>query len=451
MNHKIEKMTVSTTNACKLCTPLGASIVFRGVKGAIPIVHGSQGCATYMRRYLIGHFREPVDIASSNFTESSTIFGGGSNLKQGLLNIIAQYKPEFIGIASSCLSETIGDDLKIILNEFKKENKDIKLPEIVSVSTPSYMGSHINGYYKAVNQIVETCAQPGEEIDQINLISTFISPADIRYLKGVLEDFKQNYVFLPDYSDTFDGPVWNKYHRIPKGGTEIEKIKSMGKSKATLQLGLAFPDEIAGKYLEKKMNVPFQGLDLPIGIYLSDRFFESLEKMTGLKTPLKYLSTRERLIDAYIDAHKYVFGKRVAIYGDDDLVVALTSFLTEIGMKPILCATGSNSTTFVNKIKNLTRDLETGPKILNNVDFFDIEKQINQLEPDLLVGNSKGYSITKKTNTPLLRVGFPIHDRFGAGRVLSLGYEGTFRLFDELVNLLITQKQKASPIGYAYL
>ena len=32
---------VSTTNACKLCTPLGASMAFRGVEGAIPFLHGS--------------------------------------------------------------------------------------------------------------------------------------------------------------------------------------------------------------------------------------------------------------------------------------------------------------------------------------------------------------------------------------------------------------------------
>ena len=56
---------VSTTNACKLCKPLGACLAFRGIEGAVPFLHGSQGCATYMRRYIISHFNEPIDIASS--------------------------------------------------------------------------------------------------------------------------------------------------------------------------------------------------------------------------------------------------------------------------------------------------------------------------------------------------------------------------------------------------
>ena len=48
---------VSTTNACKLCKPLGACLAFRGIEGAVPMLHGSQGCATYMRRYIISHSR----------------------------------------------------------------------------------------------------------------------------------------------------------------------------------------------------------------------------------------------------------------------------------------------------------------------------------------------------------------------------------------------------------
>src|ERR1035437_4860592 len=96
---------VSTRNACKLCAPLGASIAFRGIENCVPLVHGSQGCSTYIRRYVRSHFREPIDIASSNFSESSAIFGGGDNLKAALDNVTRQYLPEAVGIATTCLSE----------------------------------------------------------------------------------------------------------------------------------------------------------------------------------------------------------------------------------------------------------------------------------------------------------------------------------------------------------
>jgi nitrogenase molybdenum-iron protein NifN len=121
---------VSTRNACKLCSPLGACFVFRGIENTVPFLHGSQGCATYIRRYMIGHFREPVDIASSSFGEASAVFGGRANLTEGLRNVIRQYQPEMVGIATTCLAETIGDDVRLYLRELNEQlrSEGVALP-----------------------------------------------------------------------------------------------------------------------------------------------------------------------------------------------------------------------------------------------------------------------------------------------------------------------------------
>ena len=109
----------STTNACKLCKPLGASLAFRGIEGTVPFLHGSQGCATYMRRYIISHFNEPIDIASSSLGEKHAVYGGSANLKLGLQNVTKKYAPQLIGVATTCLTETIGDDVRMIVSEYE--------------------------------------------------------------------------------------------------------------------------------------------------------------------------------------------------------------------------------------------------------------------------------------------------------------------------------------------
>ena len=144
---------ISTTNACKLCKPLGACLAFKGIEGAVPFLHGSQGCATYMRRYVISHFREPMDIASSSLWEKHAIYGGGPNLKQGLMNVMAKYGAGLIGVASTCLTETIGDDMPGLVREFKQELKAAAAPEIVTVSTPSYSGTHMEGFHAAIKAV----------------------------------------------------------------------------------------------------------------------------------------------------------------------------------------------------------------------------------------------------------------------------------------------------------
>ena len=143
----MEKQYISTRNACKLCAPLGASVALKGIEGCVPLIHGSQGCATYIRRYMISHYKEPVDIASSNFSEAATVYGGSRNFITGINNIIRQYNPKVIGIASTCLSETIGEDLPGLIRDYKEANKDKELPAFINVSTASYCGSHIDGFH----------------------------------------------------------------------------------------------------------------------------------------------------------------------------------------------------------------------------------------------------------------------------------------------------------------
>ena len=126
-----------TTNPCRLCAPLGAVLAFKGFRGMMPILHGSQGCATYIRRYLISHFREPVDVASSSFTEQTAIFGGKQQLLTAIANVRDRYSPEVIGIASTCLSETIGDDVSLFLKELETGD----LP-VVTVSTVCAISSY---------------------------------------------------------------------------------------------------------------------------------------------------------------------------------------------------------------------------------------------------------------------------------------------------------------------
>ena len=280
---------VSTRNACKLCAPLGASIAFRGIEGCIPLVHGSQGCSTYIRRYVISHFKEPIDIASSNFSESSAVFGGGDNLKTALDNVIRQYGPEAIGIATTCLSETIGDDVRLYLDQYRKSKKGERMPAIIHASTPSYRGTHMEGYHEAVRAAVEALASPGERDGRINLIPGFLSAEDLRHLKEILTAFGAPFTMLPDYSETLDGEAWADYQKLSRGGTAIESIRKMGRAIATIQLGRSLEGlKTAASYLQEKFGVPTVTCGLPIGIRENDAFFEALGSASGVEVPLAF-------------------------------------------------------------------------------------------------------------------------------------------------------------------
>ncbi|HHP7233543.1 MAG TPA: nitrogenase component 1 [Desulfobacterales bacterium] len=448
------KSFTATRNACHLCAPLGASLVFKGIRGAVPLLHGSQGCSTYIRRYLISHFKEPVDIACSNFGEETAIFGGGVNLKVALQNICSQYEPELVGIATTCLSETIGDDVSMFVSEYRRENPSAALPPIVHASTPSYQGTHMEGFHTAVRAVISELSLQTEKTERINLFAGMLSPADLRHLRQIMADFDLPAMILPDYAQTLDGGLWSEYRRIPPGGTPVDHIRSAAGAPASIELGrvLGAAEMTAGKLLGQRFGVPCYNLGLPVGVRECDRFMRVLETLSGKAVPGKYAEQRERLLDALVDAHKYVGGVRAALVGDEDLVVGLASLLGEIGVLPVLCASGAKSGRLKNKIVEVCPAAQANDvSVVENADFAAIESAVESIKPDLIIGSSKGYTMARRQGVPLVRVGFPIHDRIGGARRLHVGYRGTQQLFDRIVNRLIETRQEASDWGYTYM
>lgn len=447
----------ATRNACKLCTPLGAAIVFKGIRGCLPFLHGSQGCATYIRRYMISHFREPVDIASSSFSEDDAIFGGARNFEVGLDNVIQQYTPEVIGVATTCLSETIGENMIGMIRTYQKAHA-ADGPPLVHVSTPAYNGTHNEGFHAAVRAVTETFAgqddTPGDDPRPgLALFPGMVSCADLRALRALADDYGLRPTLLPDYSETLEGETWGEYHRIPAGGTTLAELRRLHLCAGSLELGHTLADQrsTAAAYLQSSYGITRQAVGYPIGIRLNDSLCTALSLLGGRTMPAPLRSARGRLIDSYVDAHKYLSGKTAALIGDPDLVVSLSAFLSEVGVRPVICATGAKPAHWQEllnaEIEGGTADVEA----LKGADHARFSECVRARRPDLLIGSSKVYPLARELGLPLLRVGFPIHDRFGAQRQLTVGYAGTQELFDRLVNLVLESRQDASDTGYSYL
>ena len=438
-----------TVNPCVMCQPMGSVLAFKGVENSMVLMHGSQGCSTYMRLHLAHHFREPVDIASSALSERGAVYGGSENLKKGLKNVIERYNPKVIGVATTCMAETIGDDVPSIIKEFREENgigddisKDVL---IIPVSTPSYNGSHVNGYIKALDAIVRHMTKETQEKTpngKVNIIpGEHLSPADIRELKQTVSDMVGPYTLLPDISDTFDAPILDELPKIACGGTAIPDIADMANSMASI--GLGFSKNLPVEYLAETHGVPEHNVPMPIGLMNTDQFFEALSDISGCEVPDKYQNERGRLLDAMVDVHKYLYGVRAAVYGDPEKVIGLVTFMLELGMYPVLAVSSSKSLDFCRRMEAIIDEIKPDCRttILDGVDFDTLNDAVRSVRPDILVGDSNGKYISQAENIPLLRVGLPIHDRVGAQRLLMVGYRGAMELIDRITNTILEAKE----------
>jgi len=226
----------------------------------------------------------------------------------------------------------------------------------------------------------------------------------------------------------------------------------MAQARASLEFGrtLAAANTAAG-VLQARFGVERRSLGMPIGVLETDRFFAALSELSGRPVPEKHAAERGRLVDSYVDAHKYVFGRRAVVYGEEDLVVGLTSFLIEVGVQPVLCASGGESGKLAAAVTAVAGDEAEGIVVKEGMDFASMGELARSLAPDFLIGGSKGYSVARELDAPLIRAGFPIHDRIGGQRILHFGYRGAQQLFDAVTNALLGWTQDRSPVGYSYL
>lgn len=435
-----------TVNPCKMCMPMGVCTALYGIKNCMTILHGSQGCSTYIRRHMATHYNEPVDIASSSLTEEGTVYGGENNLIKGLENLIKLYNPEVIGIATTCLAETIGEDVVRLSKIFYEKHPESKV-KLIPIQSPGYGGTQYGGYFTALKSLVENVEMDSSDNEKINIVTGPISSADTRNLKEILDDFEIDYILLPDISENLDGVHSKKYNRLPCNGTSIEEIKYMGGAKATIELTKFIKEEYSvGSYLQKEFGVDNYRINIPRGLRDTDGFLKVLSKVSGNPIPEKYKKQRGRYLDAMIDSHKYNSEARVAIFGEPDFVYSVARLAVENGAVPMLIATADVcpelESSLREEVDELSKQLFTEKcEIIDEADFKEIENYVLDLNVNVMIGSSDGRRIEEKHKVPLIRGAFPIHDRIGGQRILSIGYEGSLNLSDQITNEMLAKTE----------
>ncbi len=436
-----------TVNPAKTCQPIGAMYAALGIHGCLPHSHGSQGCCAYHRSALTRHYKEPVMAATSSFTEGSSVFGGQSNLLQAINNIFTIYDPEVIAVHTTCLSETIGDDIHQIATKAVEEGKVPAGKRVIHCNTPSYVGSHVTGFSNMVKGMVDYFASPAKKkTDTVNIIPGWVEPADMREIKRICGEMGVSTIMFPDTSGVLDTPQTAKYDMYPEGGVTVAELEKIGDSQATIAMG-PLASDAAAKQLDVKFGVPYELLDLPIGLSATDRFINALRKTAGVKVPPSVMYERGRLIDLITDTQQYFYNKRVALWGDPDQLVVLSEFLLDLDMRPVYVVTGTPGKAFERRMKAVLDGRIPEAKIRqgSTADMLLMHQWIKNEPVDLLLGNTYGKYIARDEDIPLVRHGFPIFDRVGHQFFPTVGYAGAIRLLETILGVLLDRKDRDSP------
>ncbi len=436
-----------TVNPAKTCQPIGAMYAALGIHGCIPHSHGSQGCCSYHRSTLTRHYKEPVMAGTSSFTEGSSVFGGQANMLQAINNLFTIYDPDIIAVHTTCLSETIGDDMKQITRAAQDKGYIPEGKKVIYASTPSYVGSHVTGFANMVKAMVNFFAEESAIKEKhINIIPGWVEPADMRELKCLAHRMGIDAVVFPDTSDVLDAPQTGKHEFYPKGGTSQADLARTGKARKTIALGPT-ASTAAAKELELQCAVDYDVLELPIGLHATDRFIDAMRRATRCKVPSVVTDERGRLVDMITDMHQYFYGKRVALWGDPDQLVSLSEFLLSLDMKPVYVVTGTPGKQFNRRMAKVLGDRVPEAKYRQGAqaDMMLMHQWIKEEPVDLLIGNTYGKYIARDEDIPFIRHGFPIMDRVGHSYFPTVGYRGAMRLIEMILNAFLDKQDRESP------
>jgi nitrogenase molybdenum-iron protein beta chain len=440
----IQKERAGIINPIFTCQPCGAQYASIGIKDCIGIVHGGQGCVMFVRLLFSQHFKDSFELASSSLHEDGAVFGACGRVEEAVDVLLMRYPHvKVVPIITTCSTEIIGDDINGVVRKLDEQLLKRKYAGrevyLVPVHTPSFVGSMVSGYDLAVHDFVKAFAQKDQPNGKLNLITGWVNPGDVTALKHLLAAMEVDATVLFEI-ESFDSPLMPEGNHTSHGSTTVAELAGTANALGTIALN-RYEGGRAADYLEDRFGVPAIIGPTPIGIRNTDTFLQRVKELTGKAIPGSLVRERGIALDALTDlTHMFLADKRVAIYGNPDLVIGLAQFCLDLEMRPVLLLLGDDNPNYPKdpRIAELQAHVDFDMEIVTNADLWELENRIKNkgLELDLILGHSKGRFISIDYNIPMLRVGFPVYDRSGPYRHPVVGYAGAVWLAESMANTL---------------
>ncbi|MBX4898958.1 MULTISPECIES: nitrogenase iron-molybdenum cofactor biosynthesis protein NifN [Rhizobium] len=428
MARVVSQTKSAAVNPLKSSQPLGAAFAFLGVDGAIPLLHGSQGCTSFALALLVRHFNEAIPLQTTAMNEAAIIVGGADRLEEAILSLKARTRPRLIGICTTASVEARDEDVAGDVENIKRKRAiELVGTEVVLANTPDFDGAIEEGWSKAVTAVIEALARPDKQYRNPRKIAILpgwnLTVADIEHLRETAVSFGLDPVILPDVSGALDGSIPEDWMPTTYGGTKLEEIRDLGATMQCIAIGehMRRPAEA----LQRLTGVPYVLFRSLTGLENVDRFIRLLAAVSCKQTPLNVRRNRMQLQDAMLDGHFHMAGKKIAIASEPDQLFQFSDFFTAMGAEIAAAVTTTGT----------SKALEMVPaKTVKVGDLSDLESLA--ATADLIVTHSHGREAARRLGVPLMRVGFPMFDRFGSQHKLTILYRGTRDVIFDFANII---------------
>ena len=405
-------------NPCKLSQSMGAALAFFGVDRCMPLMHGGQGCASFTKVFFTRHFCEPIAIQTSAVTDAVAVLDGGDySIVESVKNITGKVSPSLIGLHTTGLSETKGDDVHGIARQ-------IQFP-MVTVNTPDYEGGLESGWALASQAMIEQLVEPASATDDnlvVMLPHVSLQPIEVEKIKEFVEGFGFEVLVLPDLSSSLDGHLGEKQAALSSGGIGLEAIRKLGQAGLVITIGDSMQD--CGPALQaKNADMRHQHFAHVHGLAATDALVVLLLEEAGLcGPPVSVARWRQRLQDAMLDCHFSLGQTRFLVVAEPDHLAGICASLQEAGGRITVAVSPVASC----QLENVPAD-----QVLVG-DLEDAELLAEKY--DVVIGNCHCEALARRLGKGLLLRGYPNFEEVGNALKNDVLYEGGCYLLFEAAN-----------------
>lgn len=411
-------------NPIKHSQPMGAALAFMGIKNCMPLMHASQGCASYTKVFYTRHFNEPIAMYNTSVSDITAVLDGGDySILMAIENITKKnkkMKPELIGLHTTGLTETKGDDVRGV-------GTHIEIPYCY-VNTPDYEGGMESGWALTAKALITQHTKETTQTQPNKLLllpHVSMQPIEIEKIKEFCEGFGFETLALPDLSTSLDGYLSEGQGKLGTGAISMEDIYELGSCETLISIGSSM--KIAAKaLLAKNENIKHIHFNHLMGQDINDNFVAELMKIRQIEPRPLVKRWRGRLQDAMLDSHFLIGSSHFVVTGEPDMCIGICELLQSVGAT-IDAVVATNYSPILEEIKS------------ENVFVGDLEDAVKYFEKaDLVISNFHAERLlhSQEKHTALVLRGFPNYEELGNQLKNDQLYEGSAYFLFEVANKL---------------
>ena len=394
---------------------MGAMRVATGMTGLHYVLHAPQGDTYADLLFTMIERRDHRPPVTYTTFQARDLGSDTADLfKQSLQDAHDRFQPQALIVGASCTAELIQDDPGGM-----SETMGLPVP-VIPLELPSYQRKENFGADETFFQIVRTLAKPMARTEQITC--NLIGPTALGFRHR--DDITEVTTLLSDM------------------GISVNVVAPMTASPADIaRMGAAhfnvlmYPEtaEAAARWMERELDQPYTKA-VPIGVGATRDFVQEVAALTGVKPYLDESRLRLPWYSRSVDS-TYLTGKRVFLFGDGTHVAAAARIARdEMGFEVV--GLGCYNREMARGIRALARDF--GVEALITDDYLEVERQIENLQPEMILGTQMERHIGKRLGIPCAVISAPVHVQdFPARYSPQMGIEGANVIFDTWVHPLV--------------